>query len=110
MHFWIAKCRKYMHPCVAQNKNHEHTTFVILQNIDYFILDSLQTLIRHVIIICQCHKIVPPNLQVLKISLSIKIVAMFLYKTTMMHLDAFSTYANKFCANILLASSSTRFV
>jgi hypothetical protein len=82
---------------------------MILQNNDCLILYSLRTLIRAIIINWQHHKVVPPNLQALNISVSIKIVAMFWYKTTMIHLDAFSTYANKFCANNLLSSSSTRF-
>ncbi len=82
---------------------------MILQNNDRLILYSLQTLIKPIIINWQCHKIVPLNLQALKISLLIKIVAMFRYKTTMMQLDAFSTYTKKFCANNLLSSSSTRF-
>jgi hypothetical protein len=82
---------------------------MILQNNDHFILYSLRTLIRPIIINWQRHKVVPPNLQAFNISLSIKLVAMFWYKTAMMHLDAFSTYTNKFCANNLLSSSSTRF-
>jgi hypothetical protein len=98
----------YMHPCVAQNKNHEHTQHSWFYK-TMIILYSLQTLIRPIIINWQCHKVVPPNLQALKISLSIKIVAMFMYKTTMMQLDAFSTYTKKFCANNLLSLSSTRF-
>jgi len=82
---------------------------MILQNNDCLILYSLRTLIRPIIINWQRHKVVPPNLQSLNISLSIKIVAMFWYKTAMIHLYAFSTYTNKFCANSLLSSSSTRF-